>query len=160
MVEARYFSFLIVAIASSVYKSIESNGPHFAIDGKISNAENGLFHSESERYPWLQVKLGKEKTISSVTIVNRADSNGWRLANIDVHAGMTEVKPPNPKPIDVNPLCGRFEGPGADGKSYTINCETPIKAKYVTVQIVPHVEFPKTVPESFLQINELTFNES
>ena len=73
---------------------------------------------------------------------------------------MTEVKPPNPKPIDVNPICGRFEGPGSDGKSYTIKCETPIKAKYVTVQIVPHVEFPKTVPESYLQINELTFNES
>ena len=152
---------LFSATSSSVYGSVEGHGPHFAIDGKISDSEIGIFHSDSELYPWLQVKLGTEKTISSVSIVNRKDSNGWRLADIEVRAGMTEVDPHfNKKRIEVNPVCGNFDGPGKEGEKYTINCKTPIKAKYVTVQIVPKVEFPKTVPESILQINELTFNET
>jgi hypothetical protein len=148
------------ASSSSVYGSNEDHGPHLAIDGRISDTDNDFFHSESERYPWFQVKLESEKTISSVTIVNRKDSNGWRLADIEVRAGMTEVKHlfHNAR-IEVNPVCGTFEGPGEDGKTYSITCKTPVKAKYVTVQIVPNVEFPKTVPESILQINELTFNE-
>ena len=92
--------------------------------------------------------------------MNRKDSNGWRLADIEVRAGMTEVKQHfHNARIEGNPLCGNFEGPGEDGKTYVLTCKTPIKAKYVTVQIVPNVEFPKTVPESILQINELTFNE-
>ena len=143
-----------------MYGSNEDHGPQFAIDGKISDSANGIFHSGSERFPWLQVKLGTEKTISSVTIVNRKDSNGWRLADIEVRAGMTKITPLfNRKRIEINPVCGTYDGPGEDGKTYTINCQTPIKAKYVTVQIVPKVEFPKTVPESILQINELSFND-
>lgn len=92
--------------------------------------------------------------------MNRKDSNGWRLADIEVRAGMTKITPLfNRKRIEINPVCGTYDGPGEDGKTYTINCKTPIKAKYVTVQIVPKVEFPKTVPESILQINELSFND-
>ena len=30
----------------------------------MSDSEKGIFHSGSERFPWLQVKLAKEKTIS------------------------------------------------------------------------------------------------
>ena len=155
------FSSSISATCSSVYGSKEEHDCHFAIDGKISDSEKGIFHSDDERFPWLQVKLGTEKTISSVTIVNRKDSNGWRLADIEVRAGMIETTQfSTKKRLESNPICGTFKGPGKDGETYTINCETPIKAKYVTVQIVPKVEFPKTVPESILQINELTFNES
>ena len=55
-------------------------------------------------------------------------------------------------------ICGTFIGPGNDGATYTIMCEAPIKANYVTVQIVPNVEPPNLLPESILQINELTFN--
>ena len=152
--------FTLTATSSSVYGSNEDHGPHLAIDGRISDTNKDFFHSDSERFPWLQVKLGKEKTISGVTIVNRKDSNGWRFADIEVRAGMTEVKQLfSGSRIEINPVCGTFEGPGKDGETYTITCKTPIKTKYVTVQIVPNVEFPKTVPESILQINELTFNE-
>ena len=152
---------IILATCSSVYGSKEEHDCHFAIDGKISDSEKGIFHSGDERFPWLQVKLGTEKTISSVTIVNRKDSNGWRLADIEVRAGMIETTQfSNKKRIETNPICGTFKGPGKDGETYTISCETPIKAKYVTVQIVPKVEFPNTVPSSILQINELTFNEN
>lgn len=147
------------ATCSSVYGSKEEHDCHFAIDGKISDSEKGIFHSDDERFPWLQVKLGTEKTISSVTIVNRKDSNGWRLADIEVRAGMIETTQfSTKKRLESNPICGTFKGPGKDGETYTINCETPIKAKYVTVQIVPKVEFPNVVPSSILQINELTFN--
>ena len=150
----------ISASASSIYGSIEDHGPHLAIDGKISDTDLGFFHSDSERYPWFQVKLGSEKTISSVSIVNRKDSNGWRLADIEVRAGMVEVEHTfKNNRIEVNPICGTFQGPGADGHTYTITCKTPIKAKYVTVQIVPNITFPNLLPESILQINELTFNE-
>ena len=150
----------VSASSSSVYGSSEDHGPHLAIDGKVSDTDVGFFHSESERYPWLQVKLGSQKTISSVSIVNRKDSNGWRLRDVEVRAGMIKVENffKNQR-IEVNPICGTFKGPGEDGEKYTITCNTPIKTNYVSVQIVPNITFPNLLPESILQINELYFNE-
>ena len=120
----------------------------------------GFFHSESENFPWLQVKLGIEKNVSSVTIVNRKDSNGWRLKNIEVRAGIHEVEDHSlSQKIAVNPICGTFEGPGENAKVYNITCKTPIFAKYISIQIVPNVTFPNFLPKSILQINELIINE-
>ena len=145
--------------SSSVYGSIDNHGPLLAVDGKISDTDGGFFHSDSERYPWFQIKFSATKTISTVTIVNRKDSNGWRLKDVEIRAGMAGVDPSfTKKRIQVNPICGTFPGPGNDGGTYTILCEAPIKANYVTVQIVPNIEFPNLLPESILQINELTFN--
>ena len=99
--------------------------------------------------------------MSSVTIVNRKDSNGWRLTNIEVRTGIHEVEDHFlSQKVAVNPICGRFEGPGENAKVYNITCKTPILAKYVTIQIVPNVTFPNFLPKSILQINELTINEN
>ena len=53
------------------------------------------------------MKLFAIKNISSVTIVNRKDSNGWRLANLVVRAGMDELPGDSggEKKIDINRLC-------------------------------------------------------
>ena len=102
------------------------------------------------------------KNISSVSIVNRKDSNGWRLANIEVRAGINEFKDSSngEKKVDINQVCGRFMGPGDNGKTYTINCDTAILATYVTIQIVPNFTYPAPFNKTYLQINEITLNES
>ena len=102
------------------------------------------------------------KNISSVSIVNRKDSNGWRLANIEVRAGINEFKDSSngEKKVDINQVCGRFLGPGEDGKTYYINCDTAILAKYVIVQIVPNCTYPAPLKKTYLHINEITLNES
>ena len=38
--------------------------------------------------------------------------------------------------IDVNTICGKYEGPGDSGRTYSINCTKPILANYITVQIM------------------------
>jgi hypothetical protein len=120
----------------------------------------GFFHSNEEHYPWLQIKLSDMKNLSSVSIVNRQDSNGWRLANIVVRAGLDELKDSSngAKKIDINHVCGTYLGPGQDGKTYTIKCDTAILAKYVTVQIVPNSTYPHPLNKTYLQINEIVLN--
>ena len=141
-----------------MYGSINNHSPHLAIDGKISDTDTGFFHSEPERYPWFQVQFARSKTIKSVAIVNRKDSNGWRLHDIEVRVGMAAIDTTHPnQPITVNPLCGKYLGPGAGGETVTITCETPIKANYATVQIVPNITYPNLSQESILQINEIRF---
>ena len=120
----------------------------------------GFFHSNEEHYPWLQIKLSGMKNISGVSIVNRKDSNGWRLANIVVRAGLEEWNDSSNggKKIDINHVCGTYIGPGQDGQTYTIKCDTVILAKYVTVQIVPNTTYPDQLMKTYLQINEIVLN--
>ena len=119
----------------------------------------GFFKSESELYPWLQVKFSKEKVIQNVTIVNRKDRDGWRLKWVEVRTGMNKVEEDFiGQRINANPVCGNFLGPGEDGGIYNITCKNPIRSKYLTVQITPNITFPDYIPETILQINELIVN--
>ena len=114
----------------------------------------------AEPYPWLQITLGRERVISSVTIVNRIDSFGWRLANLEIRTGFIELKNiSGAEKININQICGVFDGPGENGQLYNIDCETPVPSKYVTLQIVSNVTFPEDTPNRILQLNEVQINE-
>ena len=120
----------------------------------------GFFHSEEELFPWFQLKLGREKVVSSVTIVNRIDSFGARLANLEIRSGYTELRNISGiERITSNEICGHFVGPGQNGQMYTINCDVPIPSKYVTFQIVPNVTSSNVLKKTVLQLNEVQINE-
>ena len=92
-------------------------------------------------------------------MINRIDNYGSRLANIEIRAGVNELEnQSSSEKINKNYVCGSFCGPGEEGKIYSITCKTPIIAKYVTLQIIPNVTFPNPLPESILQINEITLH--
>ena len=138
--------------ASSVYSNDEEKwGPSFAIDGKISNSHTKLFHSRDRLFPWLEVGLPSPTNITNVTIVNRASCCGNRLKSVEVRAGMEKI-PDGSKgqKLEINTICGHFAGPGENGATYVITCNTPILAKYITIQLLS---------ENYLQINEMTINE-
>ena len=75
------------------------------------------------------------------------DCCGERLQNVTIRAGLLRLAQNFRGVISINEQCGLFEGPGQNGKQYTINCSSSIAAKYVTVQIVGS--------RSILQINEI-----
>ena len=120
----------------------------------------GFFSSEEELFPWLQLKLGREKVVSSVTIVNRIDSLGESLVNLEIRAGYTELRNlSGTERITSNDICGHFVGPGQNGKIYNIDCDVPIPCKYVTFQIVPNGTASNVLKKTVLQLNEVQINE-
>ena len=138
----RFLKFLI-------YKNIEA----FALF-------SGFFSSDAEPYPWLQIKLGRERIVSSLTIVNRIDLFGSRLANLEIRSGYYELKNNSgTERILSNDLCGHFVGPGENGQIYNIKCDAPLPAKYVTIQIVPNITSLPHAEKRILQLNEVQINE-
>ena len=127
-------------------------GPQLAVDGLVSNEWNGYFHSDRETRPWLQWHLEKRMNVTRLSLVNRADCCGKRLRHVEVRAGMQGVSPMHRGGITDNSLCGKFDGPGRDGKEYMISCSAPILADFVTVQLM--------YPNAHLQINELRVHSS
>ena len=130
-------------------------GPQYVNDGILSTNSHGIFISSWEDYPWLQWHLPILTRITAVSTANGKDCCGERLKNVEIRAGMDNVNSTVQAfnlqgRIVANEICGNFEGPGEDGKVYTIKCGAPIFANYITVQIINQ-------EQSILQINELKF---
>lgn len=109
-------------------------GPQFSIgiDGLISNH----FPTKLEDYPWLEIQLGVPTLISGVIIFNRADCFGERFKNAEIRAGMDRVPGGTiAQMLDINTVCGTYEGPGITGSKINIDCIEPIWAKYITIQL-------------------------
>merc|ERR1719319_1815438 len=73
---------------------------------------------------------------------------GDRLKNVEIRAGIDKV--PNGtirKMLDINSVCGIYEGPGKTGSVEKIDFKKPILAKYITVQLKDK--------KSILQVNQL-----
>ena len=98
--------------------------------------------------------------MSSITIVNRIDLFGSRLANLEIRSGYYELKNNSgTEKIISNDLCGHFDGPGENGQIYNIKCDAPLPAKYVTIQIVPNNSSLPHAEKRILQLNEVQINE-
>ena len=92
--------------------------------------------------------------------MNRIDSFGWRLANLEIRSGFIELKNiSGAEKIKSNQICGGFVGPGENGQIYNIDCETPIPSKYITLQIISNDTFPENPQRNILQLNEVQINE-
>ena len=140
------FAGFFSAKASSQYAS--DYGPLTAIDDKISRDHRHFFHSRWESNPWLELSM-PEGYISGVEIVTRYDCCADRVRDIEVRAGMSPVPNGFKGELTINTKVATFVGPAdANLKTYRINFDRSVLAKYVTLQkIGGHVT---------LEINEVT----
>ena len=123
----------------------------FAIDGKIATGNNLFFHSSTEDYPWLQIKVTGPQEVSVLKIVNRHGCCGNKLQNVEIRAGLNPVTSGFKGLLTQNEKVGFFTGPGVDGGTYNITFEARLTALYVTLQIIDR--------DSILQVNEATVTD-
>ena len=117
--------------------------PKFALIGSDQATNTGIFHSLDEDNPWLRIKLNRKETITSVTIRNRIDCCGERLANLEIRAGT--------KNDLTNEVVGTFAGPGVTGQKHTIQFTKWVFADVLTFQLKKE--------NVALQINGIYLNE-
>ena len=97
--------------------------------------------------PWLQWHLPVTTNVIGVTI-STSRLEGGLLKNLEVRAGSIEIDSRFKGRIGpTNKYCGKFIGPGANRRSYTILCEEPTLADFITIQILEN--------NTQLQINEI-----
>ena len=141
----------MTATASTILNSDQAEfGPQLAIDGKFSRANTGYYHGTTTSYPWYQTVFDRTVNINGIRIYNRYSCCGNRLKHIEVRAGRTEIAANYSGNIAQNTFCGSFIGPGANGGVYTINCDSPIEANVITIQIVE-------AGDQVLQLDEVEF---
>lgn len=96
--------------------------------------------------PWLEWHLPEETTVAGISI-STSRFEGERLRNLEIRAGSDQLDPNFRGKIVINDICGKFIGPGANRRSYTILCERPISADFITFQAL--------INDTQLQINEV-----
>merc|ERR1719312_2314553 len=123
----------------------------YAIDGKISHENSKFFHSKFESDPWLELSM-PEGYISGVEIVTRYGCCAKRVRDIEVRAGVDRVPNGFKGRLTINSKVATFVGPAdANLKTYRINFDRSVRAKYVTLQ---------RIGVGTLEINEVTMIKS
>ena len=136
-------------ISSSTFDTNKlSWGAEFAVDGILtdSNSDRGYFLSEHQDYPWFQLELTEEQTITSFNISTKLESLNFLF---EIRAGLLPLEPEFLGEITQNDLCTNFSTRGS-ALRYEVNCRTPILAKFVTIQIMNE--------SSTLAIDEITYS--
>jgi hypothetical protein len=118
-------------------------GPGLALDGLYSDDNETLFKSNVEDYPWIQWKLPSPVSINSIII-----NFGGSMQDIQIRVGNNSVGTSFRGKINVNTICGKFDGPSKAGEDYTIACKEELLATHVTVQILDDM--------ASLEVNEIT----
>ena len=129
--------------------------PQLAIDGKISTNNSGFYQSAEPEdpnykpFPWFQIQiLRSPQVVTGLVIVNRYNTGGDRLKDVEIRAGLDPVPNGFTGLLTVNKQVASFAGPGVAGETYFINFDSPIYAEYVTIQITDN--------NGILQLNEVT----
>ena len=115
-------------------------GPQLAFVGE-SMAHTGYFHSKLEYDPWIEIQIVPME-LTSITIINRKDSCGERLENVEVRAGMERGLNKE--------IVGFFDGPGSTGGRHLIPFQQPTMTEYIVL---------KMLQRQYLQINGIKLNE-
>ena len=102
------------------------------------------FKTGHDRNPWLRIQLNRKETIKSVTVGNRPDGYGERLANLVVRAGTRND--------NMNKIVGTFKGPGVTGAKHVVKFTKPVLADFLTFQLVGK-------QKTWLQIYGIYINE-
>ena len=71
-----------------------------------------------------------------ISLTTRSDCCGERLRDVQIRAGRNPVYKDYRGIIRINSLCGNFAGPGETARDHSVICDKPIKADYVTIQIL------------------------
>ena len=106
--------------------------PANLIDGKTST-----FYSsgDSTMNPWIQLELTDTQAIKQIKMTNRLNLIAKGLSMVEVRVGNNQVTKENVNAINNNDICGIYYGPGKDGEVVIVMCPTPLKGKYVTIQV-------------------------
>ena len=96
--------------------------------------------------PWLEWHLPEETTVAGISI-STSRFEGERLRNLEIRAGSDQLDSDFRGKIVINEFCGKFIGPGANRRSYTILCDRPLSADIITFQAL--------INNTQLQINEV-----
>ena len=111
-----------------------------SIDGRVWKndpvAPRDIFHSDGEPFPWLEIELETERMITGLFILNNY-RNGDRLKELVVRVGNAKV-PDGQRgtQLTTNDVVGNFAGPGEDGETYMIEFSTPVRGKFISLQLL------------------------
>ena len=143
--------------SSSVYAAEENFGTQLAVDGKVVDYGWHWFSTKSgERNPWLELKLAKTKTVTSVSFSSRMDCCWDKLRNLEIRAGLHPIgESPKGEPLKTNTVCNLFAGPvlaSQRGQDIKMTCSEPIQADYISLQLLAE-------DGTMLTLNEVKVND-
>ena len=92
-----------------------------------------ILSGETDSYPWIAIDLHLPRTVSAVHIVEAMDN---LTRTIEAKVGYTRPWSSGSQGafITVNSVCGSFEGPGQADTTSTIQCQTPLEGRFITLQ--------------------------
>ena len=115
----------------------------------IDNRKDTFFatadpNPNNKKLLWVQLELTNVAMVSEVHVVNRmddCDGCGERFSNVDVRVGNNVVDSSTSNAnqqsaLKMNALCANFPGKGKTAETVQIHCDSPIKGRYVTLQIM------------------------
>ncbi|XP_071793021.1 uncharacterized protein [Asterias amurensis] len=102
--------------------------------GVDGNVDYGFFHTKNDEHSFWTVQLKEEHCIGKVTLFNRKDCCGARLANAVVRAGVSPF-------YNLNQRCGSpVESHFNNGDVIDVYCDPPLLASEVNV-VLPNREY-------------------
>ena len=79
---------------------------------------------------------GNERLVSGLFVVNKIAGWGNRLKDLEVRVGSTGVPcGHDAAKLTTNTVAGQFAGPGVDGETYEIKFTSPIRGKFISLQL-------------------------
>ena len=98
------------------------------------NSEERYFLSAKEDYPWFQMELVHKQTMNGVNISTIMDFSDLPF-EIEIRAGLSSVDSEVSGNITINEVCNKIV-PQETVSEYQLQCDSPIIAKFVTIQIL------------------------
>ncbi|CAG2251805.1 unnamed protein product [Mytilus edulis] len=111
----------------------EQTKVEYANDGNATT----FSHTNKDNYPYLWIDLGRVYDIKRIEIINRSESYGHRLHDVDITVGPT---------LNELSLCAHYKGPGKTGEHLVFHCNQQMSGRYVKVTIKG---------KEFLQLSEV-----
>ena len=123
------------ATSSTVFQNdLAKYAPELAADGLISNTANGFFMTEREKYSWLDLHLATPKRLIGIKITSRSDMYIAGIEKMEIRAGMDPASGDKVL-LTHNEKVGYYEGPAAQGETFTIMFDKTVLAQYVSIQL-------------------------
>ncbi len=119
--------------SSVLMSSYDDWGAGHAIDGLISDHSVGIFHSEHDKYAWLQLDFSTPVTVKLLSIVMRYDCYADWFNDVGIYVGN---KPAIYGQVSRNGKCTYYEGPAQNGETVELACDAPVSGQYLIVQKV------------------------
>ncbi|CAG2220860.1 unnamed protein product [Mytilus edulis] len=113
---------------SSWYAKTRSRGNYICCATEYANDGNAttFSHTNYDNFPYLWVDLGRMYDIKRIEIINRSESYGQRLHDLDITVGPT---------LKELSLCVHYKGPGKTNEHLVFHCNKQMSGRYVKLTI-------------------------